>query len=98
MRDVPPDQIVAAMGTAGSGGGPLVDGWVIPDRPYDLLQDGQQNQINVMVGGLADEYFGLSHLASEISKRSLKTIWTVCSGNSHLKFKRPIKMRFQILL
>ena len=72
MRDVPPDQIVAAMGTAGSGGGPLVDGWVIPERPYDLLQDGQQNQINVMVGGLADEYFGLSHLASEISKTELE--------------------------
>ena len=72
MRDVPPDQIIAAMGTAGSGGGPLVDGWVIPERPYDLLKDGQQNQINVMVGGLADEYFGLSHLAPEISETELK--------------------------
>ena len=72
MRDLPPQQIIAAMGSAGSGGGPLVDGWVIPDRPYDLLQDGQQNQINVMVGGLADEYFGLSHLAPEISESELK--------------------------
>ena len=71
MRELDPQQIVSAMGSAGSGGGPLVDGWVVPDRPYDLLEDGKQNQINVMVGGLADEYFGLSHLAPDITEPEL---------------------------
>jgi para-nitrobenzyl esterase len=59
------------MRSAGSGGGPLVDGWVVPGRPYDLLENGKQNLVNVMVGGLADEYFGLQHLSPEISEAEL---------------------------
>ena len=73
MRELHPQQIVSAMGSAGSGGGPLVDGWVVPERPYDLMEAGSHNKINVMVGGLADEYFGLSHLDPEITEAELIT-------------------------
>ena len=71
MRGLPPQEIVSAMRSAGSGGGPLIDGWVVPGRPYDLLENGKQNLVNVMVGGLADEYFGLQHLSPEISEAEL---------------------------
>jgi len=66
-----PQQIIAAMSTAGSGGGPVIDGYVLPDRPYDLLGSGSQNRIPVMVGGLADEYFGLQQLSPEITEAEL---------------------------
>ena len=71
MRDMPPQQIISAMSTAGSGGGPVIDGYVLPDRPYDMLESGTQNRIPVMVGGLADEYLGLQQLSPEISETDL---------------------------
>ena len=74
-------RIISAMSAAGSGGGPLIDGWVIPERPYDLLQSGRQNLINVMVGGLADEYFGLQHLSSEINEAELMGYLSRTFGN-----------------
>ena len=81
MRDLSPQRIISAMSAAGSGGGPLIDGWVIPERPYDLLQSGRQNLINVMVGGLADEYFGLQHLSSEINEAELMDYLSRTFGN-----------------
>lgn len=71
MRDVPAQQLIENMSTAGSGGGPVIDGYVLPNRPYDLLGSGQQNRIPVMVGGLADEYFGLQQLSPEITEDEL---------------------------
>ena len=51
--------------TPGVGRSTIIDGWVIPARPYDLLASGQQNRIPIMVGGLAHEYHGLPHPAPE---------------------------------
>ncbi|MDA1369877.1 MAG: carboxylesterase family protein [Proteobacteria bacterium] len=71
MRDISPQQIVSTMSTAGSGGGPVIDGWVVPGQPYDMIKAGRQNRIPIMVGGLADEYFGLQHLSPQISEAEL---------------------------
>lgn len=59
------------IGTPGVGGSTIIDGWVVPDRPYDMLANGQQNRIPIMVGGLANEYHGLAHTAPEIDEREL---------------------------
>ncbi|GIT23642.1 MAG: hypothetical protein CM1200mP40_33240 [Gammaproteobacteria bacterium] len=85
MRDVPPQQIISAMSTAGSGGGPVIDGYVLPDRPYDMLESGTQNRIPVMVGGLADEYFGFSHLSPEISEADLDNFLEASFGDKREK-------------
>ncbi|NKB32456.1 MAG: carboxylesterase family protein [Pseudomonadales bacterium] len=87
MREMPPQQIVAAMSTAGSGGGPVIDGYVLPGRPYDLLESGQQNRIPVMVGGLADEYFGLQHLSPEISESDLDSYLERAFGENAAEIK-----------
>ena len=87
MRDMPPQQIVSAMSTAGSGGGPLIDGYVIPDRPYNQLQSGQQNRIPVMVGGLADEFFGLQQLSPEITEEQLDDYLDAAFGEAAAEVK-----------
>jgi para-nitrobenzyl esterase len=55
----------------GVAGGPQVDGWVIPDSPYSMLESGSQNKIPVMVGGLAHESHGLQHTSPEINGQQL---------------------------
>ena len=84
MRAISPQQIVSA---AGGGGGPVIDGWVIPDRPYDMLESGQQNRIPVMVGGLADEYFGLQHTAPEITEAELDGYLETVFGDNATRIK-----------
>ncbi len=66
LRAIPAETLIA---TSGGNIGPVIDGWVIPAAPYDLLQSGRQNRIPVMVGGLANEYHGLSHTAAPISEQ-----------------------------
>ena len=87
MRELPPQQIISAMSTAGSGGGPLIDGHVIPDRPYNQLQSGQQNRIPVLVGGLADEYFGLQQLSPEITEEQLDSYLQSAFGEAATEVK-----------
>jgi para-nitrobenzyl esterase len=67
MRDLSPQDIVAQ----GSPNGPVVDGWVLPDTPARLFAAATHNRIPAMMGGLADEYFGLQHTAAEISEAQL---------------------------
>lgn len=67
LRDISPQQIVSTRGATG----PVIDGWVIPDAPYSLLESGRQNRIPVMVGGLSDENHGLQHTADEITEQQL---------------------------
>ncbi|MCH8265041.1 MAG: carboxylesterase/lipase family protein [Proteobacteria bacterium] len=67
LRAVSAQRLVAA----GVGGGPQVDGWVIPDSPYSMLESGGQNKIPVMVGGLAHENHGLQHTSPEINGQQL---------------------------
>jgi para-nitrobenzyl esterase len=82
MRDVSPQQL---MSTVGAGGGPVIDSYVIPNRPYDMLESGRQNHIPVMVGGLADEYFGLQHLSPEITEAEVDDyLETVFGDNAAL--------------
>ncbi len=68
LRAIPAERLIA---TPGGTTGPLIDGWVVPGRPYDMLESGDQNRIPVMVGGLAEEYYGLQHTAGPIIEADL---------------------------
>lgn len=68
LRAVPAERLIA---TPGGTTGPLIDGWVVPGRPYDMLESGGQNRIPVMVGALAEEYYGLQHTAAPIIEADL---------------------------
>ena len=78
LRELPAEQLVQA----GVGGGTIIDGWVIPDAPYTLLETGQNNQIPVMVGGLAHENHGLQHTSPEISEQQLDSYLQTSFGES----------------
>lgn len=67
LRAIPAEQLVAA----GAGGGPVIDGWLIPDAPYKLMESGRHNNIPVMVGGLANENHGLQHTSPPITEQQL---------------------------
>jgi para-nitrobenzyl esterase len=41
--------------TAGFGGAPNNDGWVLPDAPRAIFEKGQQNRVPVLVGSNSDE-------------------------------------------
>ena len=68
LRSLDAEVVIA---TPGVGGSTIIDGWVIPDAPYDLLESGRHNNIPVIVGGLAHEYHGLQHTANEITEQEL---------------------------
>ena len=68
LRAIPAEQLIA---TPGAATGPVIDGWVVPDRPYDVFSSGGHNRIPVMVGGMSDEYYGLQHTAAPISEAEL---------------------------
>ncbi len=78
MRDLSPQQIISS----GSPNGPIVDGWVLPDTPANLFAAATHNRIPAMMGGLADEYFGLQHSAAEISAAQLDENLQRLFGNS----------------
>ncbi len=84
LRAVPAEQLIAAPGGAV---GPLVDGWVIPDRPYDLLESGGQNRIPVLVGGLSEEYHGLQHAAAPIIEADLDNFLEASFGSEAAQVK-----------
>lgn len=88
MRDLSARDIVANMAEAGSGGGPIIDGWVIPAPPYELLSEGRHNAIPVMAGGLSHEYFGLQHLSPEISEADLDRYLASVFGDAAAEVKR----------
>lgn len=67
MRQLSPQRIVSE----GSPNGPIIDGWVLPDSPANLFAAATHNRIPVMMGGLADEYFGLQHNSPEITEAQL---------------------------
>lgn len=68
LREIGAETLIA---TPGVGGATIIDGWVIPDAPYTLLESGSQNKIPVMVGGLAHENHGLQAAAPEITEQQL---------------------------
>jgi para-nitrobenzyl esterase len=40
---------------AGRGGGPVVDGWFLPDDPANIFAQGKQNDVPILVGSNKDE-------------------------------------------
>ena len=73
--------------TPGVGGSTIIDGWVIPAAPYDLLATGRQNRIPVMVGGLAHENHGLQHTAAPITEAQLDEFLSQGFGESAAAIK-----------
>ena len=39
----------------GRGGGPVVDGWFLPDEPANIFAQGKQNDVPILVGSNKDE-------------------------------------------
>ncbi|MCG8414636.1 MAG: carboxylesterase family protein [Pseudomonadales bacterium] len=74
MRELSPQQIVSTVSTQGNPNGPIVDGWVLPESPNALFESGRFNRVNVMMGALADEYFGLQANSPEISEAELEQV------------------------
>ena len=72
MRDLSPQEIVSTMRSSGNLNGPIVDGWVIPESPATLFTSGRYNHVPVMMGALADEYFGLQSTAPAITEDELQ--------------------------
>jgi para-nitrobenzyl esterase len=51
LRALTIDQLLEA----GGGGGPIVDGWVLPAAVTTIFRDGKQNDVPVLIGSNADE-------------------------------------------
>jgi len=83
LRAVSAEQLV----DSGVGGGPVIDGWLLPSAPYDLLESGQHNNIPVMVGGLANENHGLQHTAQPISEQQLDSYLNTTFADSAARIK-----------
>ncbi len=83
MRDLSPMDIVAQ----GSPNGPVIDGWVLPDAPANLFAAATHNRIPAMMGGLADEFFGLQHTATEISEEQLDSFLNRSFGSNAARVK-----------
>lgn len=83
LRAVAATDLIAA----GTGGGPVIDGWIIPDAPYSLLESGEQNNIPVMVGGLAHEYHGLQQSSPAINEAQLDDYLTAVFGDNASRVK-----------
>ena len=103
LRAVPAEQLIA---TTGGASAPVIDGWLIPDRPYDLFESGAHNRIPVIVGGMSEEYHGLQHAAGPISEAELDEFLTGTFGGEASAVKAnygaaldrsPLDARKQIL-
>ena len=84
LRAVPAERLIA---TPGGTTGPLIDGWVVPGRPYDMLESGGQNRIPVMVGALAEEYYGLQHTSAPIIEADLDSYLEATFGGESAAVK-----------
>ena len=51
LRAKPAAEVLAA----GRGGGPVVDGWLLPDDPANIFSQGKQNDVPILVGSNKDE-------------------------------------------
>ncbi len=51
LRAKPAAEVLAA----GRGGGPVVDGWFLPDDPANIFSQGKQNDVPILVGSNKDE-------------------------------------------
>jgi len=51
LRTKPAPEVLAG----GRGGGPVVDGWFLPDEPANIFAQGRQNDVPILVGSNKDE-------------------------------------------
>jgi para-nitrobenzyl esterase len=51
LRAKPAAEVLAG----GRGGGPVVDGWFLPDEPANIFAQGKQNDVPILVGSNKDE-------------------------------------------
>jgi len=51
LRAKPAAEVLAG----GRGGGPVVDGWFLPDEPASIFAQGKQNDVSILVGSNKDE-------------------------------------------
>ncbi len=79
LRALDPATVTA---TPGVGGATIIDGWVVPQAPYQALATGAMNPIPIMVGALKDENFGLMQLAPAISEEQLSEYLDASFGSS----------------
>ena len=94
MRDLSPEEITATASSEGNPNGPIIDGWVLPEAPARLFARGEYNRVPVMMGALAEEYFGLQAGAAEISEADLDEFLTRRFGVDGL----ALKMGYQGLI
>jgi para-nitrobenzyl esterase len=92
LRDISPQQLISTP----SGNGPVIDGWLIPNAPYDLLESGRQNRIPVMVGGLAEENHGLQSGSAEISEAELDEYLSRVFGDDAGRLKAMYQQELEI--
>lgn len=84
LREISPQQLISTAARTG----PVVDGWVIPDVPYSLLESGRQNRIPVMVGGLSHENHGLQSGSPEITEQELDSYLDNVFGETGAEIKK----------
>lgn len=116
LRGLPSDKIVPGGGlikylrsTGGSvGTSPLVDGYVLPGQPADLIRDGRYNRVPVMVGGTRDEikYFtvvipGLSLLPRCLVDKGIDRMFSknkeeLMTLYSYSDYKRPVQLLYAV--
>lgn len=87
MRELSPEEITATASSEGNPNGPIIDGWVLPDAPARLFARGEYNRVPVMMGALAEEYFGLQAGAAEISEADLDAFLMRSFGAGGLALK-----------
>ncbi|MFT4862360.1 MAG: para-nitrobenzyl esterase [Pseudohongiellaceae bacterium] len=88
LRALDPATVTAAPGV---GGATIIDGWVVPQAPYQAFADGALNRIPIMVGALADENFGLMQLAPSINAEQLSEYLDASFGSSAPQVKRSYR-------
>ena len=70
LRAIAAQDVLAA--TRGSGA--IIDGWVLPKAPRAVYEAGEQNNVPVLVGAMADERAALYHRDNEPSRDELMAL------------------------
>jgi para-nitrobenzyl esterase len=68
MRMVSFDKLMAAAQQAGVRAGPIVDGWYLPQSPQRIFESGQQSDVPVVTGSMAND------IGTSVPIRSVRTV------------------------
>jgi para-nitrobenzyl esterase len=91
LRALDPAAVTAS---AGVGGATIIDGWVVPQAPYLALSSSSHNQIPIMVGGLAQENFGLMQLSPALSEKQLSDYIEASFGSE----AEQVRQRYEAII